>query len=107
MKTLSAAFCLLLLLSCGCGDSPDSLVTEQIAIMDETAASFENGGSRADSDKLQARKESLNKRIKALNLSAKEMQELNDRHEDALKAAELRLTNAMIKNANSKKSIKE
>ncbi|QDS95081.1 hypothetical protein FF011L_38650 [Roseimaritima multifibrata] len=99
MKTLSAAFCLLLLLACGCGSNPDALVAEQITLMTEMATAMENDAPQSELDELQNKNISLAKRFEALNLSASEKQDLLARNEAELTLVTQRLQKAMMKKA--------
>lgn len=99
MKALSATFCLFLFFSCGCAGDPDSMVTEQIAFMNEFATAMENDAPQSQLDTFQDRSKSLNKQFEALNLSTAEKQDLIARHQTELTAATQRLQKAMMKKA--------
>lgn len=56
------------LVTAGCGGSPDGVVKKQIALMNEIATAMEQGASQAELDQLQFRGEAIAKSLKAWGL---------------------------------------
>jgi hypothetical protein len=89
---LAAAVVLLLLT--GCGRSPEALITRQIAILDETAETLstirDEASAEAAAPKLAQLQQEINAlvpRVKALKLSTKAREELEEEHREQMKAA--------------------
>jgi len=79
----------------GCGDSPDSLMAESIKVLNETADAAEAG--KEPSADLKARMESLDKRMKALNLTADQKKKLEEKWKPEAEKAVQRLMGAAFK----------
>ena len=99
MRAISFCACLLLLATVGCGGSPDSLVKEQIQLMNEMATAMEKDAPQAELDKFQSKSDALSKRFDALGLTDSEKTELISRHQTELTAAATRLQKAMMQKA--------
>jgi len=97
MRTLAAGICLMLLVTCGCGANPDSMMKEQIQLMNEIATAMESNAPQAEIDELQDRNEALTKRFEAIDLSTAEKRKLLTRHQAELTPATARLQKAMMK----------
>ena len=107
MKRLASAACVLILLSklTGCGSggsSADSLMKEQIKLMNELAEAMESG---ADQSKVEALNKKLNEtaeKFKALKLSEDDTKKLAEKYKDDLGKAVMRLMAASFKGPASK-----
>lgn len=80
----------------GCGNSADSLVKQQIDVINDMAEAVENGASQSEMEEIQERGEAINKKIQDLNLSQEEKEKLLERHKDEYSKATSRLAAAMM-----------
>ncbi|MCP4890325.1 hypothetical protein N9D23_14085 [Rubripirellula sp.] len=99
MRTIAFGVCLCVLVTAGCGGSPDGVVKKQIALMNEIATAMEQGASQAELDQLQSRGEAIAKEFEGLGLTDSEKQELLTRHQADISAAAARLQKAMMTKA--------
>ncbi len=79
----------------GCGKNADSLITQQIADINQLADALESG---AEQSKIEALTDRMNATVKALedlSLSQEEKNKLTEKHGAELLAARTRLTKAM------------
>jgi hypothetical protein len=99
MRTLFVTVCGVVLVASvsGCGSSGDSLMKDQIALMNELADALENGADQSKVEALTKKSTENGEKLKALNLSEAEMNKLGERYKDELAKATTRLANAMMK----------
>jgi hypothetical protein len=90
-----AGMCLVVGVS-GCGASPDSLVKEQIAAMNDLSAALESKAPEAKVKEAQKRMEDAGKRLDALKLSEDAKKQLLERHKDELTKAGIRFLQASM-----------
>lgn len=93
--TLACCFAAVVMMS-GCGSSADSILKKQIVLMNDMADAIENDASKEEIDKLKERGDALDKKLKALNLSAEEQRKLRERHEEEMNEAMAHLKKAMV-----------
>jgi TolA-binding protein len=91
---MSGSLVLVLFGVSGCGASADSLVKEQIQIMNETAEALENKAPDAKVTELQKKLEETNKKLEALKLSDEEKKKVIEANKDELTKATMRLMKA-------------
>ena len=89
---------LFVVLTCfsGCGNSPDSLMKQQISQMNEMADALEKGASESEVEAIQKRMDATGKKLEDLNLSDEEGQKLLERHKEELTKAIQRLLTASM-----------
>jgi hypothetical protein len=99
MKRLIVTVCGLVLVVGvnGCGSSSDSLMKDQIALMNELADALEHGADASKIEALTKKSTENGEKLKALNLSEAEMNKLGEKYKDELAKATTRLANAMMK----------
>jgi hypothetical protein len=90
---LGGVFVLLCGLS-GCGSSADSLMKDQINLMNEMADAIEKGEPEAKLQTLKQRGEEIEKKMKAMNISDAEKKRLEEKYKDDLTKALGRLLKA-------------
>lgn len=98
MALVRTGMFLLLLGLVGCGgSSPDSLVKEQIAGMNEMADALEKNEPESKLTDIKNRLEATGKKMEALKLSDDEKKKLLEKHKDELMNATSRMFQAMMK----------
>lgn len=98
----------LLLMTClisfiGCADnSPDGVIVQYIAKMNQIADAYEAGESEAKIGGLQKELEDLQTKMKGLDVSDDEKQALMKQHEAELKKASTRMLGGIVKGLSGK-----
>jgi hypothetical protein len=94
MRSFIRLACLVTLLLAGCGRSPESLISRQVAILEETAKTLatvtDEASAEAAGPKLGGLQQELNSlvpRVKKLNLTVADKKKLEDQHRDAMNRA--------------------
>jgi hypothetical protein len=80
----------------GCGSSPDSLVKEQIAGINDLADAIEKGEPESKLTDIKKRMEDTSKKLEALKMSDDEKKKLIEKHKDELLKATERMVKAMM-----------
>jgi len=92
---LGSLFALLICLS-GCGSSPDSLMKQQIDLMNDTADAMESDASESEMKELEERGKALKEKMENLDLSDEEKKQLVEKNKDEYSKALSRLMQAAM-----------
>lgn len=98
-KYLLLCSILLLAFIAGCSPTGDSLMQENIALINDWATALESGAPEARSKEFEARAKALQDKQLALKLTDAERKALIDKYSPELTKAMTRLTQAMFKGA--------
>ncbi len=88
--------CLALFALSGCGSSADSLIQQQIKVMNDLADAME-AKDEAKVKQIEAQMKELQKQMKEIKLSEADQKALAEKHKDALMKATGRLMGAALK----------
>ena len=96
-----AALCVLLVLLVGisgcANNSPDGLMKQQIALMNEQADAMENNAPESKMTDIKTRQEANTKKLEALKLSDEEKKKVIEQNKDGIMKATQRLMAASVK----------
>lgn len=87
---------LALLVVIGCGSSADSVVKEQISIMNDTADAIEKGKTEAEMEPLKKRMDANKKKFEELKLTKADEEKLKEKYKPEMEKAAKRMMEAMM-----------
>jgi len=104
MKRLVLVTCGLVLVTCvgGCGSSADSLMKEQIKLMNEMADAVESGADQSKIDAIGKKMKENEEKFNGLKLSEEEKKKLVEKYNDDIAKAVTRMMGAMFKKGDVK-----
>jgi hypothetical protein len=96
-KSLALTGMLLLLFGAsGCSSSPDSLIKDQISLMNDMADALEKG-DEAKAKSIAEKMKEVDKKLEALKLSEDDKKKLGEKYKDELTKAAMRMLQAQMK----------